>query len=163
MSLMSVRRKHWSTLSMKAALNCWQIWLILWEKNFAGVVLSVNFLWERDSLWIWVGNHKDPYVTAVQRIFDRCNTVFFAQTDETSIPLLANALAGSMNQSELENAATFDERTTAYEYRRCRELVFNQQLLAPEVQSYGGIQRKGMTCQKKDPQKLDQSQDESRL
>ena len=100
-------------------------------ENFAGVVLSVNSL--RGILFeSGVGNHKDPYVTAVQRIF--------AQTDETSIPLLANALAGSMNQSELETLPRLTKGQLFMNIAGVGNLVFNQQLLAPEVQRYGGIQ-----------------------
>ena len=52
-------------------------------ENFAGVVLSVNSL--RGILFeAGAGNHKDPYVTSVQRIFGLMQYRVFAQTDETS-------------------------------------------------------------------------------
>lgn len=108
-------------------------------ENFAGVVLSVNSL--RGILFeSGVGNHKDPYVTAVQRIFGLMQYRVFAQTDETSIPLLANALAGSMNQSELETLPRLTKGQLFMNIAGVGNLVFNQQLLAPEVQRYGGIQ-----------------------
>ena len=108
-------------------------------ENFAGVVLSVNSL--RGILFeSGAGNHKDPYVTAVQRIFGLMQYRVFAQTDETSIPLLANALAGSMNQSELETLPRLTKGQLFMNIAGVGNLVFNQQLLAPEAQRYGGIQ-----------------------
>ena len=108
-------------------------------ENFAGLVLSVNSL--RGILFeSGAGNHKDPYVTAVQRIFGLMQYRVFAQTDETSIPLLANALAGSMNQSELETLPRLTKGQLFMNIAGVGNLVFNQQLLAPEAQRYGGIQ-----------------------
>ena len=108
-------------------------------ENFAGVVLSVNSL--RGILFeSGAGSHKDPYVTAVQRIFGLMQYRVFAQTDETSIPLLANALVGSMNQSELETLPRLVKGQLFMNIAGVGNLVFNQQLLTPEVQRYGGIQ-----------------------
>ncbi|HEM4254619.1 TPA: virulence factor [Streptococcus suis] len=108
-------------------------------ENFAGVVLSVNSL--RGILFeTGIGSHKDPYVTAVQRIFGLMQYRVFAQTDETSIPLLANALAGSMNQSELETLPRLAKGQLFMNIAGVGNLVFNQQLLTPEIQRYGGIQ-----------------------
>ena len=107
--------------------------------NFAGVVLSVNSL--RGILFeSGAGNHKDPYVTAVQRIFGLMQYRVFSQTDETTIPLLANALADSMNQSELETLPRLAKGQLFMNIAGVRNIVFNQQLLAPEMQRYGGIQ-----------------------
>lgn len=107
--------------------------------NFAGVVLSVNSL--RGILFEGgQGSHKDPYVTAVQRIFGLMQYRVFAQTDETSIPLLAQALAGSMNQSELETLPRLIKGQLFLNIAGVGNLVFNQQLLAPELGRYGGIQ-----------------------
>lgn len=107
--------------------------------NFAGVVLSVNSL--RGILFEGgQGSHKDPYVTAVQRIFGLMQYRVFAQTDETSIPLLAQALAGSMNQSELETLPRLIKGQLFLNIAGVGNLVFNQQLLAPELSRYGGIQ-----------------------
>ncbi|HEO8394875.1 TPA: virulence factor [Streptococcus agalactiae] len=108
-------------------------------ENFAGVVLSVNSL--RGILFeSGAGNHKDPYVTAVQRIFGLMQYRVFAQTDETSIPLLANALVGSMNQSELETLPRLIKGQLFMNIAGVGNLVFNQQLLTSEIQRYGGIQ-----------------------
>lgn len=108
-------------------------------ENFAGVVLSVNSL--RGILFeSGIGSHKDPYVTAVQRIFGLMQYRVFAQTDETSVPLLANALTGSMNQSELETLPRLAKGQLFMNIAGVGNLVFNQQLLTPEVQRYGGIQ-----------------------
>lgn len=107
--------------------------------NFAGVVLSVNSL--RGILFEGgQGSHKDPYVTAVQRIFGLMQYRVFAQTDETSIPLLAQALAGSMNQSELETLPRLIKGQLFLNIAGVGNLVFNQQLLVPELGRYGGIQ-----------------------
>lgn len=108
-------------------------------ENFAGVVLSVNSL--RGILFeSGAGNHKDPYVTAVQRIFGLMQYRVFSQTDETTIPLLANALADSMNQSELETLPRLAKGQLFMNIAGVRNIVFNQQLLAPEIERYGGIQ-----------------------
>lgn len=108
-------------------------------ENFAGVVLSVNSL--RGILFeSGAGNHKDPYVTAVQRIFGLMQYRVFAQTDETSIPLLANALVGSMNQSELETLPRLTQGQLFMNIAGVGNLVFNQQLLQNEQGRYGGIQ-----------------------
>lgn len=108
-------------------------------ENFSGVVLSVNSL--RGILFeSGAGNHKDPYVTAVQRIFGLMQYRVFAQTDETTIPLLANALIGSMNQSELETLPRLIKGQLFMNISGVGNLVFNQQLLAPELERYGGIQ-----------------------
>jgi len=106
-------------------------------ENFAGVVLSVNslrgILFESGS-----ATFKDPYVTAVQRIFGLMQYRVFAQTDDTSVPLLANALSGSMNQSELETLPRLTKGQLFMNISSVGNIVFNQQLLAPEIERYGG-------------------------
>ena len=108
-------------------------------ENFAGVVLSVNslrgILFESGS-----ATFKDPYVTAVQRIFGLMQYRVFAQTDDTSVPLLANALSGSMNQSELETLPRLTKGQLFMNISSVGNIVFNQQLLAPETERYGGLQ-----------------------
>lgn len=108
-------------------------------ENFAGVVLSVNslrgILFESGS-----ATYKDPYVTAVQRIFGLMQYRVFAQTDDTSVPLLANALSGSMNQSELETLPRLTKGQLFMNISSVGNIVFNQQLLAPEIERYGGLQ-----------------------
>lgn len=108
-------------------------------ENFAGVVLSVNslrgILFESGS-----ATFKDPYVTAVQRIFGLMQYRVFAQTDDTSVPLLANALSGSMNQSELETLPRLTKGQLFMNISSVGNIVFNQQLLAPEIERYGGLQ-----------------------
>lgn len=108
-------------------------------ENFAGVVLSVNslrgILFESGS-----ATYKDPYVTAVQRIFGLMQYRVFAQTDDTSVPLLANALSGSMNQSELETLPRLTKGQLFMNISSVGNIVFNQQLLAPETERYGGLQ-----------------------
>lgn len=107
-------------------------------ENFAGVVLSVNslrgILFESGS-----ATFKDPYVTAVQRIFGLMQYRVFAQTDDTSVPLLANALSGSMNQSELETLPRLTKGQLFMNISSVGNIVFNQQLLAPEIERYGGL------------------------
>ncbi|MGT2808708.1 virulence factor [Streptococcus iniae] len=107
--------------------------------NYAGVVLSVNslqgLLFEEGA-----GSHKDPYILAVKRIFGLMQYRVFAQTDETSIPLLANALAGSMNQSELETLPRLTKGQLFMNIAGVGNIVFNQQLLQSEHSRYGGIE-----------------------
>lgn len=108
-------------------------------ENFAGVVLSVNSL--RGILFeSGAASYKDPYVTAVQRIFGLMQYRVFAQTDDTSVPLLANALSGSMNKSELETLPRLSKGQLFMNIAGVGNIVFNQQLLAPEMERYGGIQ-----------------------
>ena len=54
--------------------------------------------------------------------------------------LLANALADSMNQSELETLPRLAKGQLFMNIAGVRNIVFNQQLLAPEMERYGGIQ-----------------------
>ena len=56
------------------------------------------------------------------------------------MPLLANALSGSMNQSELETLPRLVKGQLFMNIAGVGNLVFNQQLLAPEVERYGGIE-----------------------
>ena len=77
---------------------------------------------------------------AVKRIFELMQYRVFAQTDETSVPLLANALTSSMNQSELETLPRLSKGQLFMNIAGVGNLVFNQQLLQSEVQRYGGIQ-----------------------
>lgn len=108
-------------------------------ENFAGVVLSMNSL--RGILFeSGAASYKDPYVTAVQRIFGLMQYRVFAQTDDTSVPLLANALSGSMNKSELETLPRLSKGQLFMNIAGVGNIVFNQQLLAPEMERYGGIQ-----------------------
>ena len=108
-------------------------------ENFAGVVLSLNslqgILFEQGA-----ASHKDPYVIAVKKIFGLMQYRVFAQTDETTIPLLANALAGSMNQSELETLPRLSKGQLFMNISGLGNIVFNQQLTKPEVARYGGLQ-----------------------
>ena len=104
--------------------------------NYAGVILSVNslqgVLFERGS-----GNHHDPYVTAVKRIFGLMQYRVFAQTSETDIELLANALAGSMNQSELETLPRLSKGQLFMNIAGVGNLVFNQELMEGEERRVG--------------------------
>lgn len=106
--------------------------------NFGGIVLSVNslqgILFEEGA-----GAHKDPYIAAVKRIFGLMQYRVFAQTDETTIPLLANALRGSMNESELETLPRLTKGQVLMNIAGQGNIVFNQQLLQPELERYGDI------------------------
>ena len=64
----------------------------------------------------------------------------FAQTDEGSVPLLAKALAGSMNQSELETLPRLRKGQLFLNIAGVGNIVFNQQLLQPEIERYGSLQ-----------------------
>lgn len=107
--------------------------------NFAGVILSVNSL-QGILFESGAGSHNDPYVVAVKRIFGLMQYRIFAQTSETDIPLLANALAGSMNQSELETLPQLSQGQLFMNIAGVGNIVFNQQLMASEVARYGSLQ-----------------------
>ena len=62
----------------------------------------------------------------------------FAQTAETDIPLLANALAGSMNKSELETLPKLRKKQLFMNIAGVGNLVFKQQFLSGEEERYGG-------------------------
>ena len=76
---------------------------------------------------------------AVKKIFGMMQYRVFAQTDETTIPLLANALRGSMNQSELETLPRLTKGQLFMNIAGQGNIVFNQQLLQPELERYGEI------------------------
>ncbi|XZR25107.1 virulence factor, partial [Streptococcus canis] len=64
----------------------------------------------------------------------------FAQTDETSIGLLSNALHGAMNASELETLPRLSKGQLLMNIAGVKNIVFNQQFLAQELERYGSIQ-----------------------
>lgn len=107
--------------------------------NYAGVVLSVNSL-QGILFDEGLGSQRDPYITAVKRIFGLMQYRVFAQTDEGSVPLLAKALAGSMNQSELETLPRLRKGQLFLNIAGVGNIVFNQQLLQPEIERYGSLQ-----------------------
>ncbi|HEN6156962.1 virulence factor [Streptococcus dysgalactiae] len=107
--------------------------------NFAGVILSVHSL-EGILLESNQTSAKDPYVLAVRRIFGLMQYRVFAQTDETSIGLLSNALHGAMNASELETLPRLAKGQLLMNIAGVKNIVFNQQFLAQELERYGSIQ-----------------------
>ena len=107
--------------------------------NYAGGVLSVNSL-QGILFDEGLGSQRDPYITAVKRIFGLMQYRVFAQTDEGSVPLLAKALAGSMNQSELETLPRLRKGQLFLNIAGVGNIVFNQQLLQPEIERYGSLQ-----------------------
>lgn len=107
-------------------------------ENFAGVILSVNSL--SNFLVEGNGNGVDPYTLAVRSIFAKMQYRVFAQTSETDIPVLANALTGAMNQSELETLPRLSKGQLFLNIAGVGNLVFMQQLMASETERYGGIQ-----------------------
>lgn len=107
--------------------------------NFAGVILSVHSL-EGILLESNQTSAKDPYVLAVRRMFGLMQYRVFAQTDETSIGLLSNALHGAMNASELETLPRLAKGQLFMNIAGVKNIVFNQQFLAQELERYGSIQ-----------------------
>lgn len=107
-------------------------------ENYAGIILSVNtiqnFLVQNSS------SQVDPYTMAVQGIFGKMQYRVFAQTSETDLPVLANVLSGSMNQSELETLPRLAQGQLFMNIAGTGNLVFNQQLMASEKERYGSIQ-----------------------
>ena len=63
----------------------------------------------------------------------------FAQTSETDVPLLGNALAGSMNQSELENLPKLKKGQLFMNIAGVGNIVFNQQLMDYDYERYGNL------------------------
>ncbi|HEL0588536.1 TPA: virulence factor [Streptococcus equi subsp. zooepidemicus] len=107
--------------------------------NFAGVILAVHSL-EGILLESNQMSAKDPYVLAVRRMFGLMQYRVFAQTDETSIGLLSNALHGAMNASELETLPKLAKGQLFMNIAGVKNIVFNQQFLAQELERYGSIQ-----------------------
>lgn len=106
--------------------------------NFAGVILSVNSL-QGILFESGVNTHNDPYIVAVKRIFSLMQYRVFAQTSETDVPLLGNALAGSMNQSELENLPKLKKGQLFMNIAGVGNIVFNQQLMDYDYERYGNL------------------------
>ncbi|WP_019773944.1 hypothetical protein [Streptococcus sobrinus] len=104
--------------------------------NFAGVVLSVNSL---QGIIFESGNgiDRDPYVIAVRRIFGMMQYRVLAQTDETSVPMLANALAGSMTESELESLPSLEKGELFLNIAGVGNIVFTQSYLDYDQYRYG--------------------------
>lgn len=105
-------------------------------ENYAGIILSVQSL--QGILFEAGTSTNDPYVVAVKRIFGLMQYRVFAQTAETDIPLLANALAGSMNKSELETLPKLRKKQLFMNIAGVGNLVFKQQFLSGEEERYGG-------------------------
>lgn len=107
-------------------------------ENFAGVILSVHslqgILFERGA-----NNYNAEYATAVKRIFGLMQYRVFAQTNETDLPLLADALAGTMNQSELQTLPKLEQGDLFMNIAGVGNLVFRQELMSSELKRYGGI------------------------
>lgn len=104
--------------------------------NFAGIILSVSslqgILFEGGA-----GQHHDPYITAVKKIYEMMQYRVFAQTSETTIPLLANALSSSMTASELESLPRLSQGQLFMNIAGVKNIIFNQQLLDSEIERYG--------------------------
>lgn len=107
-------------------------------ENYAGIILSVKSL---QGILFETGttSMSDPYAIAVKRIFGLMQYRVFAQTAETDIPLLANALAGSMNKSELETLPKLRQKQLFMNIAGVGNLVFTQQLMGSENQRYGNF------------------------
>ena len=106
--------------------------------NFAAIILSVNSLQN-----FLVSNNTgkvDPYTLAVQSIFGMMQYRVFAQTSETDVQVLANALSGAMNQSELETLPRLSKGQLFMNIAGVGNIVFNQQLMPTEVARYGDFQ-----------------------
>ncbi|WP_019789886.1 hypothetical protein [Streptococcus sobrinus] len=106
--------------------------------NFGGVVLSVNSL-QGILLDSGGGAEKDPYVIAVRRIFEMMQYRVMAQTSETAIPLLANALIGSMTESELQALPNLTKGQLFLNIAGYGNIIFNQDQLSFGNQRYGDI------------------------
>lgn len=103
--------------------------------NFAGVILSVQSL--QGILFDGNANPNDPYVIAVKRMFSLMQYRVFAQTSESDVPLLANALSESMNPSELATLSRLSKGQLFMNITGVGNIVFKQQLMPDEVKRYG--------------------------
>lgn len=104
-------------------------------ENFAGVILSVQSL-----QGILINSSVDethPYVVAVRRIFALMQYRVFAQTSETDVPLLGNALGGSMNRSELDALPRLTKGQLFMNIAGVGNIVFKQQFMNDEIKRYG--------------------------
>ena len=104
-------------------------------ENFAGVVLSVQSL-----QGILINSSVDethPYVVAVRRIFALMQYRVFAQTSEIDVPLLGNALGGSMNRSELDALPRLTKGQLFMNIAGVGNIVFKQQFMNDEIKRYG--------------------------
>ena len=104
-------------------------------ENFAGVILSVQSL-----QGILINSSVDethPYVVAVRRIFALMQYRVFAQTSETDVPVLGNALGGSMNRSELDALPRLTKGQLFMNIAGVGNIVFKQQFMNDEIKRYG--------------------------
>ena len=104
-------------------------------ENFAGVILSVQSL--QGTLINSSVDETHPYVVAVRRIFALMQYRVFAQTSETDVPLLGNALGGSMNRSELDALPRLTKGQLFMNIAGVGNIVFKQQFMNDEIKRYG--------------------------
>lgn len=107
------------------------------SENYAGVIIGVKslqgILFERGA-----GSGYDPFVVAVKKLFGIMQYRIFAQTSETDIPLLADALAGSLSESEIGYLPNLAKEQLFFNITGETNLVFTQQLFEQQLERYGG-------------------------
>ncbi|WP_373756972.1 virulence factor [Streptococcus ferus] len=105
--------------------------------NYAGIVLEMSSIQN-----ILVSDSSDglnPYVTAVRRIFSLMQYRVFANTDETTVHLLANALRGSMTESELETLPNLVKGQLFMNIAGHGNVLFYQEFLNNEPERYAYV------------------------
>ena len=105
--------------------------------NYAGVVLEMSSL---QNVLVASGNTTlDIYASSIRRIFSLMQYRVFANTDETTVHLLADALRESMTESELETLPNLVQGQLFLNIAGHGNVVFNQEFLGNELERYASV------------------------
>ena len=105
--------------------------------NYAGVVLEMSSL---QNVLVASGNTTlDIYASSIRRIFSLMQYRVFANTDETTVHLLADALRESMTESELESLPNLVQGQLFLNIAGHGNVVFNQEFLGNELERYASV------------------------
>ena len=108
------------------------------SSNYAAVIMEMSDL--QNILLSSNTTTADPYVLATRKVFASFRYRLFAQVDELTLPLLANALRGEMTPSELEGLKYLRRGNFFLNIASYKNLMFTQQLASyDDVDVWGMI------------------------
>lgn len=102
--------------------------------NYAGLVLEMTSLQNilvKDDV-----RGRDPYINAVKRIFSLTQYRLFSKVDESTVRLIADALSGSMSESELETLPSLSQGGMFMNIEGYGNIVFQLDLSRKEEDSW---------------------------
>lgn len=96
------------------------------SSSYAAVIMEMSDL--QNILLSSNTKTADPYILATRKVFASFRYRLFAQVDEVTLPLLANALQGEMTPSELEGLKYLRRGQFFLNIASYKNLMFSQQL-----------------------------------